>query len=748
MPHTETELLKLYGQLRTQILTRHFACNQHFRTELLSDQNRLGKWSLFGTCADHGFGDLRVDFSPDSLPGLLSQPQPEETLARWQAVHAADNPLIGTGMLLLCFAVEHSLGSPTSLDLIERTLDSLGSLYKFSGNHFDGYILRWDERRSDRWMLDSTGRLQTCCDFPRDSSGRYIHCLAPNDRRFKPNDPTPFRMSEPSMDELSGLLAGYVFAHSAVAGDDEASTRIRGKIETQVRNLGDYLAQFSYLLVRPAGNFTLRGAAGILPALAFPFGAAFKRIVGDPFAPRGGFVGALKSAGVWDDISAAFIAGGVLGVVTLLPILFYVLFGVAGIVGGTATGSFAVFAAALSLNPVVMGEALALLLGRGAFDAIVDQKSDGRSEFALAFLLSQLSPSHAWEFLNVVTSFISISFASNVMIFAALTAVGDPDTTVADRFASWLSSRRRNRLDTDVRGADHPRAQVAPNTSRPLADAAALALNGGADNEAAVAGRLEELFNAFQGPHAIWLDSNAPDAKPELPVDFTVRDPRNQSVITPVERPDIALEYMACLALSWLHLRTVKALSQKGSEAGFPAHAPDLSVPGALPEPQIPEGVVNAARRGAVPVPLSAMASALFARGGRGTLDPFRSDIPPAEAPVSPPTAVSLSVSAQLACDGFWPSSKTVTRFINPPAKPSDDAILIIEEHRAPSTSADGVAAASALLEASVFVDGQTGRAGEVRIDVTLSRGWGCGAAVQYLANWVVWWDGPIGPAS
>jgi hypothetical protein len=328
------------------------------------------------------------------------------------ATHQRENPLIASGVLLTCLAVEYYLGNQEALKLIRSALVSIGSLYKFNGNHFDGYIIRWDAVTSDFWQEEFSGgavQSKRCLNFLTDANGKYLYCtpfdspdyVTPENFEGVPGERwsylVRYRHWEPSMDEINGLMMGYDAVYRFV--DDQG---IRDAVRAQADNLGDYLAEHAYLLVRPAGGFTERGSAGPNSAMEYPFGEAFRRITGNPYPIRTNWEGAAIKSGVWNQIQSSvnFLEGGYLAaavtgggiVLAVTPFLAPVL----GLIGLALTELTLI----AQITPFSLARAAAIYQNRDYFDVKHTNQPEGQGErdsFALAYLLLQVFPRNRTE---------------------------------------------------------------------------------------------------------------------------------------------------------------------------------------------------------------------------------------------------------------------------------------------------------------------------------------------------------------
>ena len=156
--HHQRQHAILYGKLRAAILSRHFALGKYFRTNLFSDGGTI----------------LETNMKAEEL---RRQPPDVQEKARWNIDrHFRENPLMFGGQLLTCLAIEHVLGQPYAVKIIRSALKSLSSLYKFRGNHFDGYVIRWDPVTSGNWRISDDNTSKYCNNFLIDNNNRYVYC--------------------------------------------------------------------------------------------------------------------------------------------------------------------------------------------------------------------------------------------------------------------------------------------------------------------------------------------------------------------------------------------------------------------------------------------------------------------------------------------------------------------------------------------------------------------------------------------
>ncbi|HLL55502.1 MAG TPA: hypothetical protein VK447_18225 [Myxococcaceae bacterium] len=559
----------LYGRLRASILSRQFAFGRYFRANLISPGNEL---------------EARV--RANELRAKEPSAQEEE---RWRVHHhIRENPLLFEGQLLTCLAIEYALGAKESLRPIRAAIDALGSLYKYRGNHFDGYILRWDPVTSDHWTFtEENGRRVPahCHEFLIGEDGRYQYVTPSHDPRALPmrtaaqlstlspqarqeylNRHWEFvdlhRRRESSMDELVGLMLGYFMVHHLVP-----EPALQQEVRRQVNALGDYLAEHAYLLVRPVGGFNARGGGGLMPALEFPFGQAFKRMTGNAYASRTNLEGALRKAGLWPAFEGPFKKWSTVGVA--LEVLLAPL-------AGTFAAAFSLLAGKW-VSPAQLGRAYAMYEQRHLLDVWNETYA---GEYLISAIVGGIEPRRRLELWFTATASLGKSPATVFPPFLALLSLDGPDPFVRQRYLAWLSERLQ-----------HPKLDPNEHWGAPSCFAAGVAavLGGGQRWEKRLAERLEKSHAFLQGDCC---------GDVELQDQFEGRDwqSTHESALS-------ALDYMTGVALSWLHQRRHEEAGSPVTAAPLPSYAP----PAVSLEPVIPRAICAAAREGRVPLPLEVL---------------------------------------------------------------------------------------------------------------------------------------------
>ena len=577
---TSEEHATLYSKLRAALLSRHFALGTYFRANLLSLDNTLA------TRLENG------DF--------LKLDKADQERERWNITdHMRENPLLFGGQLLTCLAVEHALGHPDAIKIIGSALQSLNSLYKFKGRHFDGYILRWDPVTSDKWVTASQNGKdvpQYCQEFLIGQNDRYLYCCPATDPRHVPlrssdqlrnlmsetelqryldnhnNYVDWYRLWEPSMDELVGLLTGYFMVYHLVS--EPGFQRL---IRQHINNLGDYLAEHGYILVRPCGGLTARGATGILPALEFPFVRAMLSITGNTYSARVDFIGAMEKANYWKSLEGPTRWWTLAGIASVaVPVIYPFVQGILLTLGlSTLVTSGTVF------TPIQLARAWAIYQHRDCFDV----SNDGAAqEVAGAYLLMEIAAQRRFElWLEATRSFgVPGAAATGFPPWLALTALDDANTAVRDAYLAWLPERLK-----------HPELDQGAGAQTCFASAVAVLLGAGPAEEARLAGLLETRYNELHEDPA--HPGNAQD-------NLTVV--KNDSSIVEMHQHFPDLDYMAALALAWLHFKRRAEAGNPVTTQNFPALPNNILF---WPPPAVPQAVVQRAQSNEIILPVEAI---------------------------------------------------------------------------------------------------------------------------------------------
>ena len=618
-----TDLTTLYGKLRAGLLSRHFALGRHFRADHLSFSNNLGVVHQAGGTTDDTQNDLvhgclwsgAEVTQPTTVykkaADLLALSPVAALFERWRVGdHSRTNPLMYTGQLMVCLAVESVLGIPGSQGILGRLLATTKSLFKFGTPPYNGYIVRWDAATSDHWTTflgEGAVWVDHCCDFLIDSDtpNGYLYCTPLDDPRYTPYmtqsdfdkltnsemiayqkarglSLDELRYWEPSMDELVGLLAGYNFVFAVVSDPS-----IQAAVSDQVQWLGAYLSANAYLLVRPNGGFGSQGASGAAPALEFPFGRVFSRVTGSDCASETNFEGALQNAKLWSEFASAFFwatVGGILAGVALLILLSLLGLVLGGVLGAIIAG----------VGTVVLLKALVVYLKREVFDVrawpgksadpvLNPPNTNQQTEFAAAYLLLQLPKKLRFTAWLGAASRFGSGYAQNFPPFIGLTSFGDTDHTVSDAYLGWFNARGGNTPPPTVfppAGLDDGRTDF-PNDIDPFATAVAVILGAGQMEQAKLVSLLADLsaeFDMSRNDDLAIFDDNAPG---EL---FD-----SSTYVTEPIRP--SLNFMAALALAWFFSKTQSdAGTPLPSTLGFPIPPPAGTN---LPQATIPKDVIK-----------------------------------------------------------------------------------------------------------------------------------------------------------
>jgi len=555
---TPVEHEQLYGTLRARILARYFAIGRYFRTNFPSLSNELAPL-------------------PDELNHL-----PEETqkvLRRWNVKkHGRENPLMVTGQLSAMLSIEHHFGHPASGNILKLGIETIGTLYRFQSESY-GLPVRWDPVTSDVWIVSEDGRLAACREFLVDDAGAYQFCVPATDPRH-----VPFRaldtlrallprqqadaywdeegkglhheyfennlVWETSMDELTGLVAGYSIAHRLLA-----ATRpdVDVLVVNQARKLADTMAGNGYLLLRPCGGLNARGSTGALPAMEHAYVRAFLRITGESFPSRLDFVQAMQRAGYWRLLEGPvnrLVATAYAGAVLLAP-AFIAFLGANGLILGAPVPP--VLGVPLStvfgmIPPHVIGTALALFLHSDTFDVSNEKAA---SEVSLGYIFKQIDPVARFQTWMTGMRYGMGQWAKNFPPFLALAALDDPDPVVRDAdLTLYANSLTDAALD---------------NIGMNSAFSAATAVLMGGDYEDRLLNLLNNRFDYFNEERDLHLDQEGVGYRELL----------------------LALDYLSALALAWLH----------AERRGAAITVPEFPVPpqsfATWPAPTVPAAVLE-----------------------------------------------------------------------------------------------------------------------------------------------------------
>jgi hypothetical protein len=619
----------LYGKFRAAILARHFAVRPHFRTNQFTE------------------GNVILTFPPgQTSEWVANQPEDIQQLCRWNIRDdsmGASNPLLYGGMLMTCLAVEYALGRSDALMIIKLLLQTLSSLFKFSGNDFDGYILRYDAVTNGGWKLDNNNTPLLSLAFPIGQDGRYTYAVPLNDPRYMRPFPSRYdhvqeppnddlydparryqfkflcRAAEASEDELVGLITGYFMIHHLV--QDQS---VQDEVKRQATNLGNYLAAHGYLLVRPSG-----GLNGHAMYLLRPAQRVFQRIAGalDPnaFAPRVDFVGALQQGDVWHCVEVPFDVA-VLGtplIDAILLLLGAVLGPVIDIVA--ARGVVDAIIGALG-GSLLAGVPIARAMALSACPACFDSWKNGAGEFALAYVLSLIPAPLAHTIWMVATSkaFGGVGSAISFPPYFGLTGIDDPGSGVAASYLDWLPNRRSTGKD-----------QKYPDGASSLfASAVAVVLGAGAAEEQVLAANLVATESDYHNPNPHLSMHNS-----SLTAQYWVggdRLPLADVGSDVTEGARWPMDYMVAVALAWLH---VKRQAEQGAPVTTPGF-PSLPDPSSWPNAIVPNNVIDTVKQYQISLPLNAIQNNRLVQDSTGAnlfLDPVpRSPEPPPVLPSAP----------------------------------------------------------------------------------------------------------------
>jgi hypothetical protein len=505
-PH---DYLRLYGQLRQQILTRFFAIGSCGRRNLLG-ANNLTRSSI------PSIPLVKESFSLDEVHKALlvrealdrrDELATESLRARWDTIGTGgENPhLLGTWLFAM-LAVEDAAGNSESTNALLQALETVKELTRGAGG---GQIpTRWDAgaptddhvafsvdfacARKD--PPDAEHRQQF---VPRNGAPPLVN-LAPSDfhhhpwrhrttlERFIGADQAAeyeqrqcehflrYRVWEPSMDEVVGMVTSLWLVNKLTPNKD-----VRDGARMQALSVGQCLADKGYVLVRPLGGLSYRGATGVLPMMEEPIARALFDITGEDFHSSTSFQEAMEFAGHWRQLAgpigawqaAAWVVGitglaDLASVPSVLPAILSLVpppLDVPAEVGGEVGVATAValvellagwiaeteliFAGQI-ISPTDIGAALAILTSHfDCFDVGMGNAPyyGQQSEIATAMLGKAVADKPRLYRSLVEAQGFGKAGAWSVAFpgFLCLTGLDSADSLVSDVFKNWFNSRSR-----------------------------------------------------------------------------------------------------------------------------------------------------------------------------------------------------------------------------------------------------------------------------------------------------------------
>lgn len=460
----------LYSKLCSKILSRHFALGRYWRTNYISEENYLGH-KAYHTCnektADANSSQIIRSGEFSSLDDFLRKSNSINLdIERWRIVfHERTNPLSRTGKLFVQWACEVMINKNASFyKKIDLALDTTNSLFKFKniGNDFAGYMIRFDPVTNDAWREDEKGNPIYCCQFlPNFNSNTfknepYIYCSPDQNSLYQKQPGDRYRRWEISQDEIIALIGGFYMLWLALKDDSSIeAVNIINKVKYQSNLIGKYLKYTGYIIVRPCGGFTYRGAADVLPLFELPLSRAIGRINGaDPEFYRNrsmdSFENAIKLANKWTEfnrIAASFkqefplpslVVDGINELINSIPDelkqIFFITFG---------DDIFEQLISRVSENDIIniITNVIYIYQSKDVFDVL----NDDNGSFAIAYFIKRIIQSNENLLIDIflthgsrplmnedgkLTEFFSFSFIPWIGIMS----IDDPDPTLCEKF--------------------------------------------------------------------------------------------------------------------------------------------------------------------------------------------------------------------------------------------------------------------------------------------------------------------------
>ncbi|MBL8699459.1 MAG: hypothetical protein JNK67_13870 [Alphaproteobacteria bacterium] len=649
-----------YATLRSHVLARHFAVGRYFPAYHFGNGHVLGE---FAACRLPRAGTVRIgcaqdgcvprtwrrrrNAEPEMVPhyataaALRALREPRQSIERWRVWRRdRTNALLMSGMRIAGLAVEHRLGSGDAAAAMERWLDTTETLFKFrhSSGPMQGYVVRWDAATSDRWEaeVDRAGVEAPVlpCEFlldpdpRRDKARPFLNCTAARDSRYAAalrvqDGQDRWRRWEPSMDEYVGLVVAYLSIFDALADDLPATgprrsraERIIAKVKVQTGRVARYLQAHAYVMVRPCGGVTIRGAGETNPCMAYAFSRAFERILGQAFPVTATFDDAMRIAGLSDCLSrSADLPDPAQAIASLRDGQIW-----QRLVGLFGADPLAELAAVLPDANGSFRRAARLRSRDACFDVLAADAETAGEQFALCSLLcdyARVDPAGAW------TRFMAApqKGAHDYKVVAGLIAISTGDELLRDSYMAYF----RGAMRTPAVGLTRDPEALAGGSQREMALPTAIALHlrrSGTPTQASLRRDLARDLGAMTALLADRFASQPLVVEDADGIGYAATEPEGQCCAAgDTAAPSILFEYadkvgswhgyMAAVALAWWHAKLMR-----GASPWRDIVEPSADSVAKWPEPKLPAAVAGVAAAERIILPPS-----VLARAGRPARD-------------------------------------------------------------------------------------------------------------------------------
>lgn len=617
---------RIYAHVRAQVLSRFFAIGNKGRRNHLSMHHKLQ--------------------GPVPLDPVTPEEKQEADRARWRIeTNIGENPYLFGSLLHVALAIEHNAGNEESGRVLEASLATLDTLFTWGepgAESTSRLPTRWDAglpidfaSEAEQFLDGGNGAYSNSlpASSPHHYARRYAETL---DKLLGPAGATlyveryadywkRYRAWELSMDELTGLVTSYW-----IIGKLSRSAGLTSAVLRQASLLGNYLANNGYILIRPMGGVSYRGAMGMLPGFEHPFSRALSSVTGANFTSRTDFRGTMIRAGYWPLLEGPITRWQVVG--WTLAGALWALAPVATVLG-LGAGVLEVMLAGQIISPSTIGGALAVYLHSDCFDM------NERDEAAAALIFRDaLNKAGLYRTLAIGQAEFAPfrSWSVNHHNWVGLTGLDDTDATVRDAFASWFNLRQ-----------SHPDLEIKGIGSRTLfaAGVAALVMNDSAAEEHLVARMEQAIVELFRN---CYFD-------PSLPV-LEIEDGPYECCYIPwwvyesnPLTPYSPLDLMAATSLAFWHAR-------RRSDAGNPVSTPRFPQPLSSdtftqwPKAAVPVHCLSALQD--VHIPIEAIQGSSHPISGPDGYGLFELPLVPRRPAPAPP---SWEIANQLLCDTTIP---------------------------------------------------------------------------------------------